>query len=70
MAKYIVKQGTPYRVGFSMLPNRKKPQLVIETGNTCRTYGQFKDEQAADEWFGMLCALLSVKGEKEIASDD
>lgn len=70
MAKYIVSQGCPYRVGYAMLPDRKKPSLVIETGNRCEVYGQFKDEEAAETWFRFLCAMLSIKEEKVVADGD
>lgn len=53
-------------VSYDMLPDRKKPSLTVETGNHCEVFGQFRDEEAADKWFGLLCAMLSIKEEKEV----
>lgn len=70
MAKYIASQGCPYRVGYAMLPDRKRPSVVVEVGNHCEVYGQFKDEEAADKWFGLLCSMLSIKEEKVVVDGD
>ena len=61
MGMYFENPACPYKVGYETFPNRKRPQIVIQTGNRAESYGYFRDEESARKWMTLLSALLQVR---------
>ena len=61
MAK-VITDGTT-SIGAFMFPDRKKPCLGIQKGNTCYVYGHFIDKERANEFMDELAKLIrATKG--------
>lgn len=63
-AKYLSSPLVPYEVGFDIFPDRKRPLIVIKEGNHITSYGSFRDEEHANEWFDKLFELVGAKYEQ------
>lgn len=48
-------------IGYQMIPERKKPVLGIMEGNQYVIYGQFHDEQSAEEFMTKLVDFFGVE---------
>lgn len=67
MSKVLTVDGT-VKIGAYMFPDRKKPMICKEEGNTIIAYGSFRDRQAANEFMNELGKLVGAKidgGENE-----
>lgn len=58
MATWFVKGDT--RIGYHLLPERKKPVFGITKGNVFTGYGQFRDEESAEEFMNELAMFFNV----------
>jgi hypothetical protein len=64
MAMWIKSGDT--MIGYQMIPERKKPVLGIMEGNQYVVYGQFHDEQSAEEFMKKLADFFGVeRGSKD-----
>lgn len=59
MATWIKSGDT--MIGYQMIPERKKPVLGIMDGNQYVIYGQFHDEQSAEEFMTKLADFFGVE---------
>ena len=59
MAMWIKSGDT--MIGYQMIPERKKPVFGIMEGNQYVIYGQFHDEQSAEEFMKKLAEFFNVK---------
>ena len=59
MAMWIKSGDT--MIGYQMIPERKKPVLGIMNDNQYVIYGQFHDEQSAEEFMIKLAEFFNVK---------
>ena len=55
----VLTDGTT-KIGAFMFPDRKKPCLGIEKGNTCIVYGHFIDKERANEFMDELAKLVGA----------
>lgn len=62
MAKVLVRDGS-VKIGAYRFPDRKKPCLCVEDGNTCVVYGYFHDAEAASEFMDKLGSLVGATKE-------
>ena len=53
------------KIGAYRVPDRKKPCLCVEKGNTCLVYGSFIDLDRANEFMDELAALVGAINDKE-----
>ena len=53
------------KIGAYRFPDRKKPCLCVEKGNTCTVYGSFIDTDRANEFMNELAALVGARDDKE-----
>lgn len=63
MATWFVKGDT--RIGYHLLPERKKPVFGITKGNIFCGYGQFHDEESAEEFMDELVKFFNVGGAED-----
>ena len=56
-------------IGAYMFPDRKKPCLCVEEGNTCVIYGHFNTAEGADKFIDILGKMVGALFE-EGAEDD
>ena len=56
-------------IGAYMFPDRKKPCLCVEEGNTCVIYGHFNTVEGADKFIDILGKMVGALFE-EGAEDD
>lgn len=59
----VLTDGTT-SIGAFMFPDRKKPCLGIQKGNTCYVFGHFIDKERADEFMDELAKLVGAKKEE------
>ena len=64
MAKVLTVDGS-VKIGAYHFPDRKKPCLCVEKGNTCAVYGSFIDLDRANEFINEVAALVGAKDDKE-----
>lgn len=62
MAKVLTYDGT-IKIGAYKIPERKKPCLCIEQGNSLTVYGSFIDENSANEFMDKLGDFVNAKKE-------
>lgn len=53
------------KIGAYILPDRKKPCLCVEKGNTCTIYGHFIDCDRANDFMSELAALVGARNDEE-----
>ena len=53
MPRVLTVDGT-VKIGAYRFPDRKKPCLCVEKGNTCMVYGSFIDTDRANEFMNEL----------------
>ena len=49
------------RIGAFRLPDRKRPGLGVQKGNTVAVYGYLKDDASAEEFMYELCRLVRAE---------
>ena len=65
MAKVLTIDGT-ISIGAFMFPDRKKPCLCVEKGNTCFVYGHFIDKERANDFMDELAKFVgAIEGETD-----
>ena len=52
------------KIGAYHFPDRKKPCLCVEKGNSCTVYGSFIDDDRAIEFMNELGALVGAKNRR------
>ena len=57
------------KIGAYRFPDRKKPCLCVEKGNTCTVYGSSIDLDRADEFMNELAALVGARDDKEVSHE-
>lgn len=60
MATWFVKGDT--RIGYHIMPERKKPVFGITKGNVFMGYGQFLDEESAEKFMEELAKFFNIWG--------
>ena len=56
MSRVLTVDGS-VKIGAYRFPDRKKPCLCVEKGNTCTVYGSFIDTDRANEFMNELATL-------------
>lgn len=64
MSRVLTVDGS-VKIGAYRFPDRKKPCLCVEKGNTCTVYGSFIDTDRANEFMNELAALVGARDDKE-----
>ena len=64
MPRVLTVDGS-VKIGAYRFPDRKKPCLCVEKGNTCTVYGSFIDTDRANEFMNELAALVGARDDKE-----
>jgi hypothetical protein len=64
MPRVLTVDGS-VKIGAYRFPDRKKPCLCVEKGNTCVVYGSFIDLDCANEFMNELAALVGAMDDKE-----
>lgn len=59
MGKWIKSGDT--MIGYQMIPERKKPVFGIMKGNEFVVYGQFHDEESAEEFMENIKIFFNIK---------
>lgn len=59
MASYLTNGRL--KVGYETCPGRKRPSLVVWDEKGLRVFGNFRSQEAAEEWFLNLLEVLSIK---------
>lgn len=62
MGMFIQSEGYP-SYGYEAWPDRKRPVIVKREGNRSVSYGSFRDEKSAEEWFNGLTELIMNTGD-------
>ena len=62
MPRVLTVDGS-VKIGAYRFPDRKKPCLCVEKGNTCTVYGSFIDTDRANEFMNELAALAAYAKE-------
>lgn len=57
MGLFIQREGHP-SYGYETWPDRKRPVIVKREGNRSISYGSFRDDKCAKEWFDGLAKLI------------
>lgn len=60
MATWFIKGDT--RIGYHIMPERKKPVFGITKGNVFMGYGQFRDEESAEKFMKELAEFFNIGG--------
>ena len=68
MAKVGIERNGIF-IGAMNFPDRKKPCLVIERGNTCEVIGSFIDAERVDHFEKALRELMGIGGENGTNGD-
>lgn len=68
MAKWMITDGTT-KIGYLCVDGVKKPYITIEDENTVVAYGQFRSEQAADEFIERIAEFFGVAERKDGAGN-
>lgn len=63
MSRVLTVDGS-VKIGAYRFPDRKKPCLCVEKGDTCTVYGSFIDLDRASEFMNEP-ALVGAKDDKE-----
>ena len=63
MANYLSSSRVPYKLGFDVFPDRKRPVIAVQEGNHITSYGNFRDIEHAQAWFDKLCELVGAEDE-------
>lgn len=53
------------KIGAYMFPDRKKPALCIEEGNTIKVYGYFQGSEQASEFMTRLGKMVHAEFEED-----
>lgn len=69
MPRVLTVDGS-VKIGAYRFPDRKKPCLCVEKGNTCTVYGSFIDTDRANEFMNELAALVGARDDDEAHSYD
>lgn len=64
MPRVLTVDGS-VKIGAYSFPDRKRPCLCVEKGNTCVVYGSFIDIDRAKEFMDELAALVGARNDKE-----
>lgn len=64
MSRVLTVDGS-VKIGAYRFPDRKKPCLCVEKGNTCTVYGSFIDTDRTNEFMNELAALVGARDDKE-----
>lgn len=64
MPRVLTVDGS-VKIGAYGFPDRKKPCICVEKGNTCTVYGSFIDIDRAKEFMDELAALVCAIDYKE-----
>lgn len=64
MPRVLTVDGS-VKIGAYSFPDRKKPCICVEKGNTCAVYGSFIDRDRAEEFMDELAALVGAIDYKE-----
>lgn len=67
MSRVLTVDGS-VKIGAYRFPDRKKPCLCVEKGNTCTVYGSFIDTDRANEFMNELAGMLEDINPNEIVS--
>lgn len=67
MPRVLTVDGS-VKIGAYRFPDRKKPCLCVEKGNTCTVYGSFIDTDRANEFMNELAGMLEDINPNEIVS--
>ena len=62
MGAFVNREGYPH-YGYETWPDRKRPVIVKRDGNRSISYGYFRDEKCAEEWFNGLVELIMNTGD-------
>lgn len=54
------------KIGAYMFPDRKKPCLCIEEGNSITVYGHFNTAEGAEKFISKLGQMVGAIEEKEV----
>lgn len=54
------------KIGAYMFPDRKKPCLCIEEGNSITVYGHFNSSVGAEDFISKLGQMVGAIEEKEV----
>lgn len=64
----IVLSKGDVRIGAAEYPDRKRPAIIVQHGNSASVYGYFKDLNCARLFMAELAELIGAK--KEDGKDD
>lgn len=64
MPRVLTVDGS-VKIGAYSFPDRKRPCLCVEKGNTCVVYGSFIDIDRANEFMDELATLVGARNDKE-----
>ena len=64
MPRVLTVDGS-VKIGVYQFPDRKKPCLCVEKGNTCTVYGSFIDTNRANDFMNELAALVGAVNDGE-----